>query len=76
MDAHMHTLSPTQQIPFNYIETDISRPENKEWFDLYCNDIPVVHINGVELARHRLREDALVQGLRYEATRKKCPLNF
>jgi glutaredoxin len=29
---------------FNYKEVDITKPENKQWYDLYAYDVPVVHI--------------------------------
>ncbi len=36
---------------------DISEKANAKWFFLYRNDIPVVHLDGVEIARHRLSQD-------------------
>lgn len=41
---------------FDYQEVNIDDEEQKEWFDLYKYDIPVVHIDGVEVARHRMEE--------------------
>lgn len=38
---------------------DITEPGNKKWYALYANDIPVVHLNGQEVSRHRVSERAL-----------------
>ena len=38
---------------------DISAPGNERWLTLYQHHIPVVHRNGVEIARHRVEERAL-----------------
>ncbi|KAF5093589.1 hypothetical protein D0Z00_003976 [Geotrichum galactomycetum] len=32
---------------FDYQEVDISKPENKKWYDVYAFDIPVVHFDGI-----------------------------
>lgn len=32
---------------------DISLPENKEWYKKYRYDIPVFHLNGQFLMKHR-----------------------
>lgn len=37
-------LAPTK---FDYKEIDISKPENKAWYDVYAFDIPVVHFDGI-----------------------------
>ena len=42
---------------------DISARENIAAFRLYKHDIPVVLLDGVELARHRLTQEQLRQGL-------------
>ncbi|XP_034323005.2 glutaredoxin-like protein C5orf63 homolog [Magallana gigas] len=43
--------------PYNHqfeLETvDISLPENKEWYKNYRYDIPVFHLNGQFLMKHR-----------------------
>lgn len=44
------------KIPFELREMDISAPGNEEWYDAYRNDIPVLHLNGVEVFRHRVDE--------------------
>lgn len=45
--------------PFDLERIDITAPENARWFALYCNDIPVVHLNGCEVSRHRVEERRL-----------------
>lgn len=57
-----------QHIPFRYEEVDISSERNKNWFELYKYDIPVVHFNGVEIARHKLDERVLVSALQSDGT--------
>lgn len=46
-----------------YEEVDITAPGNEVWFELYKYDIPVLHINNVEVMRHRVFEHALVDAL-------------
>ena len=38
---------------------DISAPGAEAWFKQYRHDIPVVHLDGVEIFRHRVSERAL-----------------
>ena len=42
-----------------YEEMYIDEPENKTWFDQYCHDIPVIHINGRFLMKHFVDEKLL-----------------
>jgi len=51
------------KIPFQYEEVDIAKPENAKWHTLYTNDIPVIHVNGKEVARHRLNEPQFIADL-------------
>ena len=37
---------------------DISAPGNEKWHEKYRNDIPIVHLNGEEVFRHRVDERA------------------
>ncbi|ODQ81773.1 hypothetical protein BABINDRAFT_20016, partial [Babjeviella inositovora NRRL Y-12698] len=51
-----------------YVQVDITKPENKEWWDAYCFDIPVVHINKKDQTKpvkfmHYLFEDKIVEAL-------------
>lgn len=51
---------------------DITEPANARWFALYCNEIPVVHLNGQEVFRHRVSERRLrllLEALRDRASR-------
>jgi len=45
-------------------EIDITLPENKKWFDMYCYDIPVLHLNGSFLMQHCLDTELLELSLR------------
>lgn len=38
---------------------DISAPESSAWYALYAEHIPVVHLDGVEIFRHRVDERRL-----------------
>jgi len=48
---------------FIYEEVDITAAGNEVFFELYKHDIPVVHVNNVEVMRHRVLENALVEAL-------------
>ncbi len=50
--------------PFELETVDISAPGQQAWFDAYSNDIPVVHLNGREVFRHRVEERRLRELLR------------
>ena len=52
-----HILKKIQRkYPFHFETVDISEKNNQKWFELYKYDIPVVHLNGKEIARHRANE--------------------
>lgn len=38
---------------------DISQPDAAHWHQQYRNDIPVLHLDGVEIFRHRVHEREL-----------------
>jgi hypothetical protein len=40
-------------------EVDITLPENKTWFDKYKYDIPVFHLEGEYLMRHKVHHGLL-----------------
>ncbi len=46
------------ETPLELEVIDIDAAGQDRWRELYTNDIPVVHINGREHARHRLDERA------------------
>merc|ERR1711973_288605 len=58
---------------FNYEEVDITNPGNEVWFDLYKYDIPVVHINNVEVMRHYVFDGALLDALHNAQQRMANP---
>lgn len=53
---------------FEVERVDISAAGNERWYGLYCNDIPVVHIDGKEAFRHRVSERALRELLERDST--------
>ena len=46
-------------IPFDLELVDITAPGQEAWLEAYRNDIPVVHLNGREIFRHRIDEARL-----------------
>ncbi|XP_016118518.1 glutaredoxin-like protein C5orf63 homolog [Sinocyclocheilus grahami] len=48
---------------FELQEVDITRPENRVWFDRYHQHIPVFHLNGQFLMQHRVNAALLEQRL-------------
>jgi glutaredoxin len=48
-----------EKVGFSLEVIDISR--NPELFERYCNDIPVILLNGKEIARHFVRERKLLE---------------
>jgi glutaredoxin len=52
------------KIPFRLETIDIT--ERIEFFEMYKNDIPVILINGKEVARHRLDENIFIKALQAE----------
>ncbi|KAI8926112.1 glutaredoxin-like domain-containing protein [Entophlyctis helioformis] len=47
------------KVPFDLQEVDIDKPENKAWWRQYTYEVPVVHLNGQEIFRHRLQPQDL-----------------
>ena len=52
-DTHPHSLQAV----------DITDDDNKEWWNRYKYDIPVLHINGLYWTKHRLTSDEAIQAL-------------
>ncbi len=48
-----------RRMDFEIQRVDITEPGNTRWFGLYCNEIPVVHLNGREVCRNRVHERTL-----------------
>lgn len=44
-------------------EVDITLPENKPWFKKYKYDIPVLHINGKFMLKHRFDHNVFLKML-------------
>ncbi|KAH8426017.1 glutaredoxin family protein [Aspergillus melleus] len=48
-DTAKHTVTQLhKRRPFDYTETDIQLPENKQWKDVYDYDVPVLHVQSVK----------------------------
>lgn len=47
------------RLPFELESVDITSAGNERWFESYKNHIPVVHLNGEEIFRHRVDERKL-----------------
>lgn len=47
----------------NYVEVDINQNEHKYWKSRYKYEIPVVHLNGRMIMKHRFDVGALKQAL-------------
>eukprot|EP00741_Cyanophora_paradoxa_P020843 tig00021314_g20121.t1 len=63
-DAVKFVIGKTRQrVPFAYEEVYIDKPENARFFNEYRYDIPVIHLDGSEIARHRLDEAKLLSAL-------------
>jgi hypothetical protein len=57
---------------YQYDEIDISEPQHNKWFTKFQYDIPVVHINGNEVARHHLNEKQFINELmKYRSNEKE-----
>lgn len=48
-----------REIPFECEKVDITAEGNEAWFSRYRHDIPVVHLDGREVLRHRVEERTL-----------------
>lgn len=48
-----------RQIPFDVETIDVTAAGQEKWFALYKDHIPVVHLDGEEIFRHRVDERAL-----------------
>lgn len=50
-------------LQFSLEEVYIDTPGNEKWKDLYQNDIPVFHLRGEYLMKHRVNERLLLKKL-------------
>lgn len=47
-----------------YLEVDIAKPENKKWWDVYCFDVPVLHLEEegkLEKLMHRFEAEKVLE---------------
>ncbi|KAM9777970.1 glutaredoxin-like protein C5orf63 homolog [Neosynchiropus ocellatus] len=64
-DEAKEVLQPYQH-RFVFTQVDISGPENRDWFNKYKWDIPVFHLNGRFIMKHRVDVDLLEKLLQEE----------
>jgi len=50
---------------------DITAEGNEHWYELYKHDIPVVHVDGTEIMRHKVFEQALLDVLEIASAKKQ-----
>ena len=60
-----------RSFPFELEVVDIEAPGQEAWRQAYGEHIPVVHLNGREIARHRLDEKTLRTCLEEEARKRR-----
>jgi len=59
-DAAMFVVEKVRQtVPFELETVDISASGNETWAGQYSQHIPVIHLNGREILRHRIAETEL-----------------
>lgn len=58
-----------------YKEVYIDDPSNREWFEKYKYDIPVIHIDGDYLMKHRVNEHLLRRALNHFPADKELVLD-
>jgi glutaredoxin len=64
-DAALFVVKKVRRsLPFELERVDISAPGSEAWAELYREHIPVVHLDGREVFRHRIDERRLRQLLR------------
>lgn len=51
------------RIPFTLEIIDVDDPDHEHWLDQYDHHVPVIHVDGTEIARHRLNEEKLIAAL-------------
>ena len=56
-----------QSLKFDFETVDIELPSNKEFLKRYIYDIPVIHLNGQEIMRHGIDEDAFKKAILHES---------
>ena len=62
-DVAKEVLQPHWHL-FNFEEVDIEAEGNEKWWDLYCYDIPVFHLSGKFLMKHRVNTSLLLRKIK------------
>lgn len=55
------------KVPYSVQYIDIEKNENADWFDLYCYDIPVIHVEHHDKTirfKHKLFKDKVIESLK------------
>ena len=58
-----NTISKIVSFQVKFEKVDITEDENKQWYRKYRYDIPVFHLNGQFLMKHRVNENLLTEKL-------------
>ena len=79
-NTHLHTFTHTHTHTHTHTCTHsstihIDDPENREWFERYRYDIPVIHLDGKFLMQHRVSEGLLRRALEKSRREKGLPEN-
>ncbi|KAL2911828.1 hypothetical protein HK105_208678 [Polyrhizophydium stewartii] len=61
-------LGVRAKVPFEFDEVDIDKAKDRQWLRKYMFDVPVVHVNGAEVFRHRVEPAELERALRAAQT--------
>lgn len=61
-DEAKFELRPYEHL-FHFEQIFIDQKENKQWFHLYKHDIPVFHLNGEFLMKHKVDHEVLKREL-------------
>ena len=56
-------LSISDDFPHNLVAVDITDDDNRVFWDKYKYDIPVLHLNDLYFAKHRLSREEAIEGI-------------
>ena len=66
LDVHYRIKKLQPILKFELESVDIELTENKQYLRQYYHDIPVIHMNGKEVMRHGLDEEAFKSAIEHE----------
>jgi glutaredoxin len=68
-DSARHVIERiADRMPLTLETIDVDAPDREDARRLYDHHVPVVFVNGVEIARHRLDEETLAAAIRRTCT--------